>query len=95
MIAYLLGRGDVASATTLVGQLERPLSPRARFALRGRAPRRRTQRRRIEELEALGRETTRRSGAARASSRTVCSRASSSSAASPATSIIRGGRTSA
>ncbi len=56
MIAYLLGRGDVASATTLVGQLERPLSPAlgARYEAARRAGD--TERRRIEELEALGRE---------------------------------------
>ncbi len=54
MIAYLVDRGDVASATTLVGQLGRPLPP----ALAGRydAARQRdsTQRAHISELEALG-----------------------------------------
>ncbi|HEY8430160.1 MAG TPA: serine/threonine-protein kinase, partial [Sandaracinaceae bacterium] len=56
MIAYLLDRGDVASATTLVGQLERPLArPLAeRYEAAKRADD--SQRRRIAELEALGRE---------------------------------------
>lgn len=56
MIAYLVDQGDVGSATTLVGQLVRPLPPE--LAARYEAARyaETTQKRRLVELEALGRE---------------------------------------
>lgn len=56
MIAYLLDQGDVASASTLVSGLVRPLPPdlAARYEAGKRAEN--TQRRRLAELEALGRE---------------------------------------
>lgn len=56
MIGYLLDQGDVASATTLVAQLETTLSHELALRYERAKQADSTQRRRIAELEALGRE---------------------------------------
>ncbi len=56
MISYLIDRGDLASATTLIGQLQGALSPELAARYEAARHAETTHKRHISELEALGRD---------------------------------------